>query len=78
MSRCNSHCDKFKVGKEDQSALSHYIFEKHLDKFGQKLENSKFGVVKQVDPRQLDRVEYYYIYLTNADIKGLNTYLVAR
>ena len=30
MSRCNGHRDKFKVKKEDQSALSHHIFEKHL------------------------------------------------
>ena len=78
MSRCNGHRDKFKVGKEDQSALSHHIFEKHLDNFGQKLENFKFGVVKQVDLRQLDRVEDYYIYSTNADKQGLNRYLVAR
>ena len=91
MSRCNGHRGKFKVGKEDQSALSHHIFEKPLDfpisdqsyNFGQKLENFKFGVVQQVDPRQLDRVEDYYVYSTNADIykdliQGLNRYLVAR
>ena len=62
MSRCNGHRDKFQVGKEDQSALFHHIFEKHLDNFGQKLESFKFGEVKQVDPRQLDRVEDYYIF----------------
>ena len=78
MSRCNGHRDKFKFGKEDQSALSHHIFEKHLENFDHKLDNFKFGVVRQVDPRQLDRVEDFYIFSTNADIQGLNRYLVAR
>ena len=68
----------FKVSKVDQSALSNHTYEKHLEKFDLRLENFKFGVVRQVDPRHLDRVEDYYIFLTNADIDGLNRYLVAR
>ncbi len=78
MSRCNGHRDKFKLVNEDKSALSHHIYENHLEKFDLKLENFNFGVVKKVCPRQLDRVEDYYIYCTDADTKGLNRYLVTK
>ncbi len=78
MSRCNGHREKFKVAKVDQSALLHHTYEKHLETFEQKLENFKFGVVKQVCPSQLDRVEDYYIFSTKADTQGLNRYQVVK
>ncbi len=78
MKRCNGHRDKFKVGKEDQSALSLHIRDKHPDYFSDKLLNFDFGVVKQVVPSKLDRAEDFYIFNTNADIKGLNRYKVAK
>ena len=54
MDRNNGHRDKFKLGKEDLSALSHHIYEKHPEFFDQKLEKFIFGIVKQVSPGQLD------------------------
>ena len=58
MSRCNGHRDKFKLNKYDQSALSLHIYEKHVEYFGEKLNNFDFGIVKRVSPMQLDRVEH--------------------
>ena len=78
MSRCNGHRDKFKLNKYDQSALSLHIYEKHVEYFGEKLNNFDFGIVKRVSPMQLDRVEDNYIFRTEADIKGLNRYKVTR
>ena len=76
--RMNGHREKFKVSKYDNSALSYHTYDKHIEKFPEKLLNFEFGIVKQVSPQNLDRVEDYYIYNTNADIKGLNRYKVAK
>lgn len=35
----------------------------HTKYFDHKLDNFEFGVVRQVDPRQFDRVEDFYRYL---------------
>lgn len=78
MSRCNGHRDKFKIDKFDQSALSLHIMDKHPDNFGDKLLNFDFGVIKSVNPLDLDRAEDCFIYITKADIIGLNRYKCAR
>ena len=67
-----------KLGKEDQSALSMHIYDKHPNSFGDKLINFDFGVVKHVAPTRLDRVEDYYIFVTQADLRGLNRYKVTK
>ena len=74
--RCNGHRDKFKVGKEDLSALSAHISEKHPENFGDKLNNYNFGIIKSAPPERLDRIEDFYIYTTDAEILGLNRYKV--
>ena len=76
MMRCNGHRDKFKVGKEDLSALSAHISEKHPENFGDKLNNYNFGIIKSAPPERLDRIEDFYIYTTDAEILGLNRYKV--
>ena len=78
MSRCNGHRDKFKPESFDQSALSLHIINSHLDNFklklNDKLNNFDFGVVKLVNPMDLDRAEDCLIYITKADTVGLNRY----
>ena len=74
----NGHRDCFKLDKVDKSALSMHIYEKHLEHFDKKLECFDFGVVKHVNLMKLDRVESYYIYMTDADIKGINRYIVTQ
>ena len=78
MQRCNGHRSGFKEKKEEDSALSMHIYDKHPEKFDKKLENFDFGVVKQVPPAKLDRVEDFYIFITKADINGLNRYKVTK
>ncbi len=78
MTRCNGHRSSFKMTKFDQSALSMHIMDKHPNNFGDKLTNFDFGVVKGVSPLQLHRCEDFYIYRTDADIRGLNRYKVSR
>ena len=80
MTRNNGHRSSFSVqlDKYDKSALSMHIFDKHLENFTDKLNNYNFGVVKHVAPTSLDRTEDFYIYSTEADIKGLNRYKVTK
>ena len=78
MSRCNGHRDKFKPDRFDQSALSMHVMDCHVEEFGSKLNNFDFGVVKSVNPIDLDRAEDCLIYSTKADIVGLNRYKVSR
>ena len=72
MVRNNGHRDKFSLNKYDKSALSMHIYEKHVEYFGNKLNSYNFGVVKHMNAVKLDRIEDYYIYMTQADTKGLN------
>ena len=74
--RNNGHRSGFKITEKDKSALSMHVYDKHTDVFGDKLDSYEFGVVKHADPTNLDRVEDYYIYNTEADVKGLNRYKV--
>ena len=78
MSRNNGHRDKFSIMKYDKSALSMHIYDKHLEHFENKLLNYDFGVVKHVNPTALDRAEDFYIFVTEADLKGLNRYKLSK
>ena len=71
--RFNGHrgCFKLKNSKYSDSALSMHIFEAHIEKFGDKLKNFKMGIVKEVKPTSLNRMEDYYIYVTKADTISL-------
>ena len=62
----------------DLSALSHQIYDKHVDKFNDKLLNYDIGIIKSVSPHDLDRQEDFYIYSTKAETMGLNRYKCAR
>ena len=53
-----------------------HIYENHLERFGDKLKNFDFGIVKSIRPTSLNRLEDYYIYVTKADIVSLNRYKV--
>ena len=75
ISSCNGHRDKFKPERFDQSALSlHNIMNSHINKFNEKLNNFDFGVVKVVNPMDLDRTEDCLIYISKVDTVGLNRY----
>ena len=78
MSRNNGHRDKFKPDRFDQSALAWHIMDAHVDKFSSKLESYDFGVVKTVSPMELDRAEDCLIYITKADLVGINRYKVSK
>ena len=52
--------------------------ETHTDMFGEKLKNFDFGVVKVVNPLDLDRAEDCLIYTTKADTVGLNRYTCSK
>ena len=67
--RFNSHRGCFKFGnfKYKESALSFHCYDVHLGHFENKLKNYKLGIVKQISPRNLNRLENYYIYNTEAE-----------
>ena len=73
-----ANLSKFKPDRFDQSALSMHVMDCHVEEFGSKLNNFDFGVVKSVNPIDLDRAEDCLIYSTKADIVGLNRYKVSR
>jgi hypothetical protein len=60
----------------EKSALSAHIYDCHVEKFNEKLNNFNFGIVKMVAPSRLDKAEDYFIWATEADSKGLNRYKV--
>ena len=62
----------------EKSALAYHAYDKHLETLSDELLNYNFGVIKQVNPRNLDREEDYYITMTKADNKGLNRYKVLK
>ena len=76
MKRCNGHRSSFKLSKKDESALSMHVYDKHPEQFGDKLSNFNFGIVEQVPPAKLNRVEDFYIFITKADTCALNRYKV--
>ena len=76
MKRCNGHRSSFKLSKKDESALSMHVYDKHPEQFGDKLSNFNFGIVEQVPPAKLNRVEDFYIFISKADTCALNRYKV--
>ena len=59
-----------------KSALAFHIWDKHRDRFQNKLENFRGGVIKKVLPANLDRAEDYFVHATRADTMELNRYKV--
>jgi hypothetical protein len=74
--RNRGHRFAFKISEYEKSALSLHTYECHVEKFEDKLLNFNFGIVKHVSPGLLDKWEDFYIWKTDADIKGLNRYKV--
>ena len=75
--RTNGHRAKFNTKYYTKSALSVHIFKDHPEFFDNELQNYDLGVLKSTDPLNLDRLEDYYIDLTNAHL-SLNRYKVTR
>ena len=48
--------------------------DKHPEHFNKKLDNFDFGIVKSVNPMDLNRAEDCLIFITKADTVGLNRY----
>ena len=76
--RVNGHRGKFKTDKFDKSALSHHIYNDHVDGIDKGLDNYKFAIVEVATPTALDRKEDYYIWSTDATARHLNRYKVVR
>jgi len=76
--RFNGHRSKFSLNSYDKSALSFHTYDKHYDKFPDKLNNYEIGIVKMASPNALERLEDYYIFQTRADSIGLNRYKVTK
>ena len=71
--RAYGHRSKFNVNDYKLSALSYHIFRDHPEKVVGKLKNYELGILKETSPRELDRLEDYYIDLTHAKL-SLNRY----
>ena len=72
--RLNNHraCFKLSNFKYEQSALSLHVFEKHVETFQDKLNNFNLGVITSTSPKDLNRKEDFYIYISKADSISLN------
>ncbi len=77
--RMNGHRDKFVIDRRllfERSALSYHNFLDHKDNFS--LSNFKLGIVKKVNPVNLNREEQRFIDMFRTDIFGLNRIKVVR
>ena len=77
--RMNGHRNKFKINPQcdfEKSALSMHCFLKHKDDFS--LNFFKVGIVKKVNPCELDREEDKLINRYRTNIWGLNRIVVVR
>ena len=75
----NGHRSKFQIDstlKFEQSALSMHAYLKHKDDFNMQI--FKLGIVKQVNPNSLNRLEDYFITKFRTNIYGLNRIVVVR
>ena len=75
--RAYGHRSKFNVKEYKLSALSYHIFRDHPEKVSEKLKNYDLGILKAASPRELDRLEDFYIDLTHAKL-SLNRYKTTR
>ena len=59
--RNRGHRYAFKTANSEyeKSALSIHVYENHIDKFGNELQNFNFGIVMQTSPSNLDKWEGY-------------------
>ena len=81
--RINGHRSCFKVSEElefEKSALSFHSFNKHRrhDKDSFDLRSFKVGLIRKAPPRELDRVEDYFITIFKTRLIGLNRIAVSR
>ena len=74
--RSNGHRSAFHKDKYKKSALSYHIWDKHREHFSQKLNNFNVGVVRTALPKDLERLEDFYVVKTEANLVGLNRYKV--
>ena len=65
-------CFQLSNFKYEQSALSLHVFEKHIETFQDKLNNFNLGVITSTSPKDLNRKEDFYIYISKADSISLN------
>ena len=75
--RFNGHRSCFKLSsfEYEKSALSDHVFKEHIENFGDKLiGNFNAGIVGNAPPRNLERLEDFYIYESKADMMSLNRY----
>ena len=75
----NGHRDKFCIDdrlKFEQSALSMHCYLKHKTHFT--LTTFKVGIVRKVNPMDLDREEERYIFNYRTKVLGLNRIVVTR
>ena len=74
--RVNGHRACFKVEERNKSALSIHAYEHHSDSFT--IDNYKFAILKECNPRGLNREEFRYIEKYRTNCLGLNRCKVER
>ncbi|KAL5257197.1 hypothetical protein ACHWQZ_G012210 [Mnemiopsis leidyi] len=74
--RVNGHRSCFKFEDRNKSALSMHAFEHHGGNFS--IENYKFAILKDCNPRALNREEFRYIERYRTNCLGLNRCKVER
>ena len=73
--RLSEHRAKFTISEFAKSALSYHVHQDHPNHIHRKLNNFSLGVIKATSPGNLDRLEDYYVELTEAEL-SLNRYKV--
>ena len=73
--RANGHRGKFNRRDYKKSALSHHMYKDHPFHVDEKLGIYSMGVIKSTSPRNLDRLEDYYVEHLDAKL-SLNRYKV--
>ena len=74
--RVNGHRSCFKIEDRNKSALSMHAFEHHEARFS--IDNYKFAILKECDPRSLNREEFKFIERFRTNCLGLNRCKVER
>ena len=74
--RVNGHRSDFNFNDYKKSALSLHAFEHHGDRFS--IDNYKFAILKECNPRSLNREEFRYIEKFRTNCLGLNRCKVER
>ena len=74
--RVNGHRSCFKFEDRNKSALSMHAFEHHGASFS--IDNYKFAILKECNPRSLNREEFRFIERFRTNCLGLNRCKVER